>query len=189
MSGNKTEEVRFCEHCKTTKTPIWRKGWKKETGKKVTLCNKCGLHFQKGHYCSYCFKIYPSNFHFDDEHVEELVECSKCSKYDHKQCLKEKGMNFSKNYECQKCKNEKITELDSNTKINWNFCSEQTISNPVKIQKTKKIQNIKLPSISHVLPDIEECEKSVRKKCSTCVYSIGSLPPINCIMNNKCSFY
>ena len=83
--------------------------------------------------------------------------------------------------------------MDQYKIINWNFCNEHTVSNPNKIQKTKKVQNLKfLPSIStitqQIIPDIEECESTIRKRCSTCVYTSDSLPPINCIMNNKCNF-
>lgn len=45
--------------CQTTNTPLWRKGWiDPRTGKAVMLCNACGLHFKKGHFCLFCNQIY-----------------------------------------------------------------------------------------------------------------------------------
>jgi hypothetical protein len=51
-----------------------------------------GLHFRKGHYCSFCNKIYPPNFEIECE--KELLSCSVCSKFEHKKCLESNGIPF-----------------------------------------------------------------------------------------------
>jgi hypothetical protein len=96
-----TDVQRKCENCFVIKTPIWRHGWTTELGKKALLCNACiyqiyplifsgGLHFRKGHYCSFCNKIYPPNFEIECE--KELLPCSVCSKFEHKKCLESNGI-------------------------------------------------------------------------------------------------
>jgi GATA zinc finger len=52
--------MKTCQNtkCNASNTPVWRKGWKLPSGNCATLCNACGLHYIKGHYCKYCFEIY-----------------------------------------------------------------------------------------------------------------------------------
>lgn len=69
--------IKHCENpeCGTSKTPLWRKGWMKD-GRKVRLCNACGLHYRKGHYCSFCNQIYRANYEIDSKNP--LLCCEIC---------------------------------------------------------------------------------------------------------------
>jgi hypothetical protein len=57
-----------CLSCGTNKTPYWRDGWDN-----VTLCNACGIRFQKYHVkCNHCLYI-PRK---DEKHLPNCVRCS-----------------------------------------------------------------------------------------------------------------
>lgn len=76
---NKTSKV--CENakCGTDKTPLWRKGWYSTSGNRVRLCNACGLHYRKGHYCKYCNEIYRDMYEL--EGPEQWMCCERCKIY------------------------------------------------------------------------------------------------------------
>lgn len=80
------KENQFCgnHQCKTNQTPLWRKGWKDQSGKSVMLCNACGLHWKKGHFCQFCKQIYKEN---DNDDVKNpWVGCDRCFRWVHKDC-------------------------------------------------------------------------------------------------------
>jgi hypothetical protein len=70
--------TKICENskCAATSTPLWRKGWVTSSGLRVRLCNACGLHYRKGHYCKYCKEIYRDVFELEE--VEPWVSCERC---------------------------------------------------------------------------------------------------------------
>lgn len=73
--------------CGTTVSPLWRKGWDREDGTNARLCNACGLHWRKGHFCPYpwCMAIYKEHEteHFDDD----WIRCAGCSRWSHTNCV------------------------------------------------------------------------------------------------------
>jgi len=77
---------RLCSNlkCQVVETPLWRRGWKKSDGTFARLCNSCGLHFRKGHYCEHCLQLYKEQDEFDDS----WLCCSGCSRYSHIDCIK-----------------------------------------------------------------------------------------------------
>lgn len=88
------EQERACENpkCGMTKTSTWRKGWfvrDKATGqrRRCTLCNKCGLHYRKGHFCKYCWTLYRSRSEMERE---GWTTCELCQTVFHRQCANER---------------------------------------------------------------------------------------------------
>eukprot|EP00761_Pharyngomonas_kirbyi_P006016 gb/GECH01006022.1/.p1 GENE.gb/GECH01006022.1/~~gb/GECH01006022.1/.p1 ORF type:complete len:278 (+),score=54.87 gb/GECH01006022.1/:1-834(+) len=128
--------------CQTTETPLWRKGWQLPSGKRVRLCNACGLHYKKNHYCPYCNQVYRES---DADEVENpWIGCNTCQRWVHRHCEESKGdKNYlisNQTYNCPFCrKSEKQT--NSNT-------SPNTISlpSPNSPSRKRKLQsNINLP--------------------------------------------
>jgi hypothetical protein len=64
------------EKCRTSATPLWRKGWTTKEGKSVMLCNACGLHYKKGHFCQFCHQIYKESESDDKENP--WIGCERC---------------------------------------------------------------------------------------------------------------
>lgn len=76
----------FCEACGSTETPQWRKGWHSDIlGKKITLCNKCGLKYVKNQFCPYCMKIY--SFECGRKFDSTIwIKCCSCNRLVHRKC-------------------------------------------------------------------------------------------------------
>lgn len=93
---------RLCSNlkCQTVETPLWRRGWKKSDGTFARLCNSCGLHFRKGHYCDHCMQLYKEQDNFDDS----WISCSSCGRYGHKSCIKAaRGEAALEDFLCLEC--------------------------------------------------------------------------------------
>ena len=58
------------------------------------MCNACGLHYRKGHFCKFCNEIYRD--------VNELVStepwilCCACERYMHRKCVQQAGISLPK---------------------------------------------------------------------------------------------
>ena len=95
-TNNSNNNQRICENtmCRTTRTPLWRKGWIAERGRKVRLCNACGLHFRKGHFCRYCNQVYRDTC--EAEMIQEgWIMCRRCERWVHKKCAKNNHESLS----------------------------------------------------------------------------------------------
>lgn len=90
--------------CQTTQTPLWRKGWFSHDGKTVMLCNACGLHYKKGHYCMYCNQIYRESD--ADDSNNPWIGCDRCSRWVHQKCEEANGHNWTQHgsYQCPDCR-------------------------------------------------------------------------------------
>ncbi|KAG2389576.1 hypothetical protein C9374_014136 [Naegleria lovaniensis] len=89
--------------CKTNQTPLWRKGWTTKEGKPVMLCNACGLHYKKGHFCVYCNQIYKESDADDKE--QPWIGCDSCHRWVHQNCEKSNGYEIkSGGYLCPCCR-------------------------------------------------------------------------------------
>lgn len=90
--------------CQTTQTPLWRKGWFSHEGKTVMLCNACGLHYKKGHYCMYCHQIYRESD--ADDYANPWIGCDRCSRWVHQKCEEANGHHWKqqKAYLCPDCR-------------------------------------------------------------------------------------
>ncbi|EFC44516.1 predicted protein [Naegleria gruberi] len=106
VNGNVKQCANF--KCGTTKTPLWRKGWCIEEAspknnfkaKTVFLCNKCGLHYRKGHYCKECLEIFKES---DMRNEKQFwLICTNCNQWIHKKCMKNPH-NESGSYTCCEC--------------------------------------------------------------------------------------
>lgn len=112
-----SNSVKQCANykCGTTKTPLWRKGWCVEEAssknnfkpKTVFLCNKCGLHYRKGHYCKECLEIFKES---DMRNEKQFwLICNNCNQWIHKKCMKDSANNAAANdtncssYTCCEC--------------------------------------------------------------------------------------
>lgn len=105
--------------CKTINTPLWRKGWTDmATRKSVMLCNACGIHFKKGHYCLYCNQIYRESE--GDDRTNPWIGCDKCSRWVHQKCVLAHGeiCNAKLPYLCLRCKDDTNSGLPQITKNN-----------------------------------------------------------------------
>lgn len=91
--------------CQTTQTPLWRKGWVTPEGKTIMLCNACGLHYKKGHSCSYCNQIYRESD--ADDNSNPWIGCDRCSRWTHQKCEELHGYNCKEGtpYMCPECRN------------------------------------------------------------------------------------
>lgn len=80
--------------CQTASSPLWRKGWALNDGTKkhAMLCNACGLHYKKGHFCLWCNQIY-KEVDADDTN-DPWVGCDRCSRWTHKRCEESHGYVF-----------------------------------------------------------------------------------------------
>jgi hypothetical protein len=69
------------------------------------LCNACGLHFKKGHFCSFCNQIYRESD--ADDITNPWIGCDRCSRWIHKKCEEENGVVFTPGipYLCPDCRN------------------------------------------------------------------------------------
>jgi hypothetical protein len=137
----KSKNIKFCENprCATEKTPLWRKGWhNSETGRKVRLCNACGLHFRKGHFCRYCNQIYKDNSELDMS--EGWLNCQLCERRTHKSCAVSNGETIEatdESYFCRDClpnkhslkKKEKSSP--KNTKRNVGDCKRNELAEDI----------------------------------------------------------
>jgi hypothetical protein len=70
--------------CQTNITPLWRKGWTNKDGKSVKvikklkkLCNACGLHYKKGHFCQYCNQVYKESENINNPE-NPWIACKTC---------------------------------------------------------------------------------------------------------------
>jgi len=95
--------ARHCAHCKTTVTPLWRKGWTLNSNSKpVSLCNACGIRYSKNQFCPYCYYIYnklEEPYNADDRRPDLLapnrsiptwIRCEQCFRWVHFKCEAEK---------------------------------------------------------------------------------------------------
>jgi hypothetical protein len=91
--------------CQTTQTPLWRKGWVTPEGKTIMLCNACGLHYKKGHSCSYCNQIYRESD--ADDNSNPWIGCDRCSRWTHQKCEELHGYQCKEGtpYMCPECRN------------------------------------------------------------------------------------
>lgn len=65
------------------------------------MCNKCGLHYRKGHYCKECLEIFKES---DMRNEKQFwLICSHCNQWIHKKCMKETCQDET-NYVCCECK-------------------------------------------------------------------------------------
>lgn len=90
--------------CQTSQTPLWRKGWVNSDGKTIMLCNACGLHYKKGHFCMYCNQIYRESD--ADDHSNPWIGCDRCSRWVHQKCEEQNGHECKKqkSYLCPDCR-------------------------------------------------------------------------------------
>lgn len=51
----------------------------------MRLCNACGLHFRKKHYCVYCFEIYKDVYELEID-TKKWICCSHCKCWCHLEC-------------------------------------------------------------------------------------------------------
>lgn len=110
-------ENQFCGNplCKTTNTPLWRKGWTDPSGKSITLCNSCGLLYRKGHFCQGCLQIYRES---DQDNPENpWIGCDRCSRWVHKNCdSKISTLKEGESYICLTCQEGSLTEPNKKEK-------------------------------------------------------------------------
>jgi hypothetical protein len=100
----KKKPEKVCENskCSTTQTPLWRKGWMSTRGRRVSLCNACGLHYRKGHFCKYCNEIYRDVHELEGS--EPWICCQRCERWAHKNCAKAlPDIPLEPNYLCTDC--------------------------------------------------------------------------------------
>jgi hypothetical protein len=105
----------FCgnEKCKTTNTPLWRKGWVDPDGKSIMLCNACGLHWKKGHFCQVCKQIYKESE--GDDMENPWIGCDRCSRWSHLNCDTTKPeIADGDPYFCEACRENKDNPIDPN---------------------------------------------------------------------------
>ncbi|KAG2387717.1 hypothetical protein C9374_001311 [Naegleria lovaniensis] len=132
--------------CGTTKTPLWRKGWTVEEPsskngykpKTVFLCNKCGLHYRKGHYCKECLEIFKES---DMRNEKQFwLICSHCNQWIHKKCMKETCQDES-NYVCCECKENPSRTLTTKRK------KKSTVSKQVASasEEEEEVEEIAIP--------------------------------------------
>jgi hypothetical protein len=121
--------------CQTSQTPLWRKGWVTPDGKTVMLCNACGLHYKKGHYCMYCNQIYRESD--ADDHSNPWIGCDRCSRWVHQKCEEQNGHECKrqKSYLCPDCRSMSTTSNASVITTN-----PTTSSNPGKIPSPSVIK-------------------------------------------------
>ncbi|KAL9644249.1 hypothetical protein ABK040_005710 [Willaertia magna] len=140
-SGGKPMKQCANPKCLTTKTPLWRKGWCIEEPssknnfkpKTVFLCNKCGLHYRKGHYCKECLEIFKES---DMRNEKQFwIICGNCNQWIHKKCLKENNDN-NETYICRDCQHNPNRAPINKRKKN-NTSSEATTSTKQK-KKSKQ---------------------------------------------------
>lgn len=137
--------------CQTSQTPLWRKGWVNSDGKTVMLCNACGLHYKKGHYCMYCNQIYRESD--ADDHSNPWIGCDRCSRWVHQNCEEQNGHDCKKqkSYLCPDCRS--IGDCDT-TSQNASPTAITTSSNPGKASAPSVIKKRrKTPSGSRDVPD------------------------------------
>lgn len=90
--------------CGTSSSPLWRKGWTNQDGTVSMLCNACGLHFKKGHFCKFCKQI------FKESELENPLDpmkcCSICQQWFHVRCahrLQSQCENETASFICPEC--------------------------------------------------------------------------------------
>jgi hypothetical protein len=100
--------------CKTAVTPLWRKGWVTPDGRSIMLCNACGLHYKKGHFCIYCNQIYRESD--ADDPVHPWIGCDRCSRWTHAKCEETNGYKITSGtpYLCPDCRSLRDSIGDSN---------------------------------------------------------------------------
>jgi hypothetical protein len=98
---NPSNSTRHCAHCKTTVTPLWRKGWSLNS-KPVSLCNACGIRYSKNQFCPHCYYIYnklEEPYNADERRPDLLapnrsiptwIRCEQCFRWVHFKCEAEK---------------------------------------------------------------------------------------------------
>jgi len=102
-TNNNINGVKHCAHCKTTSTPLWRKGWTiSANSKPVSLCNACGIRYSKNQFCPYCYYIYnklEEPYNADERRPDLLapnrtiptwIRCEQCFRWVHFKCELEK---------------------------------------------------------------------------------------------------
>jgi len=92
------------KHCASCGAPLWRKGWhNKFLGHHLSLCNACGLKYNKGQYCPICMYVY--NIYDVRLRSNDCVKCINCYKYAHASCVQQSNLL---SYLCPAC-----TETDT----------------------------------------------------------------------------
>jgi hypothetical protein len=143
--------TKYCGNvkCRTSTSPLWRKGWPTENGN-VILCNKCGLLYRKQHYCFYCYQIYRENEINASVH-EKWLTCQRCNRAVHENCEKRAGYLIEPNskYFCPDCR--KLKEQYGEASIHF----QEGFKKPPKLQKKRKQNdwsgkpNVKMRKLMH----------------------------------------
>jgi hypothetical protein len=116
-------------------------------------------------------------------HIQLGIKVDKDTKFECKNCSKSFQNSFLNS--SRKIKFETNTDKRKHIEIKWNFCTDQKFSTPLRIEKKKPSKKI-VPSIT--IPDIEECNKYIKRECTDCQHYNGlELPSIHCMIKNKCS--
>lgn len=158
-----TKQQHVCGNikCRTTVTPLWRKGWITEENKPVWLCNACGIHYRKGiihchlisnekiigHFCYYCYQVYRES-DFDDD-KNPWIGCDVCERWIHISCEnahRSTPLNSNDGYICPLCRS------NPESKIQKKALKRKVPSlKPHKLKKTNEklrvFQNVFTPQI------------------------------------------
>lgn len=111
--------------CQTSQTPLWRKGWVAPDGRTIMLCNACGLHYKKGHSCTYCNQIYRESD--ADDNSNPWIGCDRCSRWTHQKCEEKAGFECKSGspYMCPECRalqnNDQSSKSPDTAKNNGNL--------------------------------------------------------------------
>ncbi|KAL9645944.1 hypothetical protein ABK040_015109 [Willaertia magna] len=190
--------------CKTSQTPLWRKGWTTKEGKTVMLCNACGLHYKKGHYCIYCNQIYKESDADDKE--EPWIGCDNCHRWVHQNCERKNGFEIKPNgYLCPCCRNQNVTastttccsshNLPHNKQqsptlnqviVNNNSTESHNSSNTGTDAKQQNKKRRRKPTLdSNTTKDLKKQKKNYRKNNLTIDISSNSNASMNSNSSNS----
>ncbi|KAL0481617.1 histone-lysine N-methyltransferase [Acrasis kona] len=137
--------------CQTTQTPLWRKGWVSSEGKTIMLCNACGLHYKKGHFCMFCNQIYRESD--ADDHSNPWIGCDRCSHWVHKKCEERNGIDCSSQtpYSCPECRSLPNAPGQSKRPATISGNPAKSASQPNHTNKSKKSAPAS-PVVAPVIP-------------------------------------
>lgn len=112
-----------------------RKGFAVEGGRRANLCNACGLHYRKGHFCKFCNEIYRDSSELVNA-PEPWVTCPKCERWVHKKCLFAVLPNIEKQFMilnrviCDECMNMNGSSTTNTPTTITSTTSKTTITTP-----------------------------------------------------------